>query len=178
MFVCPNLPKEGYSWNSSLAAPTQGFQWANTPACLNGQVNPGALSINPLLLAGQEDEQCLFTGEAHAQGLLSDLITTTSRWMGGFPRQPQCIQKNRQPDLLLPSPCWCKGTFAELSSFPSNIFFFHLPHCFLWIWAKWIHGPICYSSTDNATDVLIYTTWLLLCIEPIQSKLSNPFTTK
>lgn len=57
-----------------------------------------------------------------------DLITTMCRWMGGFPRQPQCIQKNTQPDFILPSLCWCKVTFAELSS-PSSfvVFFFTFP---------------------------------------------------
>lgn len=56
-----------------------------------------------------------------------DLITKMCRWMGGFPRQPQCIQKITQPDFILPSLCWCKVTFAELSSSPSNIFFTSFP---------------------------------------------------
>lgn len=107
-----------------------------------------------------------------------DLITRTCRWMGGFPRQPQCIQKIHSQTLSCHHSVDVKQHLQNCLPFPPIFFFFHLSHCFLQIWAKCTHGAICYSCTDNATDVLIYTTWLLLCSEPIQSKLSNPFNTK
>lgn len=147
VFLGPHLPKGGYSWNSSLAAPTQHLSEMSYLFVWMARQSQGLC----LLLPGQEDEPSLFTAEAHVQGLLW-LNYHKVQVSGRVPTATPVYSKNRQPDFILPS----KVTFAELSSFPSN-FFFHLSHCFLWIWAKCIHDAICYSSTDNATNVLIYT---------------------
>lgn len=124
MFLCPNLTKGGYSWNSSPAAQTQVFKWTNVTAFLKDKINAGACVYSfPLV-----DKVVRRMMHVYSWGP----YTRAVQWFNyqnvevnvRVPTATLAYWKNRQADFLLASFCWRKVTFAEqLSSFPSNFFF-------------------------------------------------------
>lgn len=144
-------------------------------ACLNSQINRGWCLQTPCCWLGTRMNNSYLLVRPMCRGCC-DLITTACRWRGGFPRQPQCIQRlQKKPDFILPSLCWCKVTFAEVSSFSSFFFFFTFP-------------TVSSESGQNAHMVQFAIpplTMLQMCwftqtdfCYHWAHKLSNPFNTK